>query len=1157
MRNFFFMVFCMVALLLPENLWAQTSKTSADGKTTVTLDAAGTTLTITCNATAAAELSMVSSTVAMFSLTAEAKAAITTIKFTGPITSSDLSALSNANGFTGVTTVDMGDAHIVKSGGSQVIPSTLTWYQSTAGITPQVGTIAVIGGTLYQLSVAKSWVNVYPDTPWTELIYNSVADMNADTSQPGNTYAKIPSYMYCQLTVTNESWSARTTETQENAKDPSFLESERDNHLNEFIAGQSIRFKYYFRKVEDSDKTTYPTGKWEQCTESDYMATTGTKYPNMTGVNLDNLLNDRGVVGDGMWTYVYYVKQGTRTWSAGQTSAPSTFKTSNIVYSDRYGHEYDEGFNSGDWVKMLNGYSYYQYQYSNAAADRHWNAVSPQPTSKTNISKDLCFATVADMEANTTAVEGDYAVVPKNILFWDGTNWIDPNTVTMVGDYGEMKFSYWNSSLTTAITSKYAEETISNQIFAGCTSLTSVDFKGGNVTGFHDTQVTTASNHGTLTVTIGKNVTKISSNAFKECYALKTVNFDTDYTEPTDPSKDILTGVIYPKELIIEGEAFLQATYLSGEVKIPNRVKSIGDKAFKLAGNNASVDGAAADEQFLITFERRRHKDDESVSMDYDVDLVIGEKAFEQCYKLKTISMPIRLTSMGNGAFENSGLEHFIIREDVEDARIKVIPQRAFLGSKLVNITIPRSITEIQQYAFTECTEIKKVIFQKQHVSEGQPQETLIIRSGAFSGGNEATALSDVYVEFSPSERLIICEYDAFSFTSLVGQTDTQNSHIARLHFPSADWDYYAGDWKKGLAFRQENLDAIKSGYTDDSKGYVGKGTNANINYERGTDNAGKAMHAEADKQYTPANGWQQFVWTSTDIDIVIPSGSFMRTYSTKTPKVIPTYALMENQNPPSGHTADEAMLKIYRISYFDSGYKGSSSRPTAPGEGDGTPTATATEVVRTVSNRKYIPSNSGFIMTADVDASYLVYLSDIPIEGAQYPYENNLDNINANLLYPSCIDDQPGLNVVTTSEGSYVSLTPTIPEPYYGDQPDYRLFGLWVKDPVSSSCFSRVRGNMPRDKAYLKLPASLFPYYDEGESGGGGISGASSSGSAPVMLSFQDPEGNTTDVRMINPDTFREVDINAFYTLQGVKLNGRPTQQGIYIHNGKKVVIK
>lgn len=31
----------------------------------------------------------------------------------------------------------------------------------------------------------------------------------------------------------------------------------------------------------------------------------------------------------------------------------------------------------------------------------------------------------------------------------------------------------------------------------------------------------------------------------------------------------------------------------------------------------------------------------------------------------------------------------------------------------------------------------------------------------------------------------------------------------------------------------------------------------------------------------------------------------------------------------------------------------------------------------------------------------------------------------------------------------------------------------------------------------------------------------------------------------------------NAYYSLDGRKLDGKPTQKGVYVHNGKKVVLK
>ena len=94
----------------------------------------------------------------------------------------------------------------------------------------------------------------------------------------------------------------------------------------------------------------------------------------------------------------------------------------------------------------------------------------------------------------------------------------------------------------------------------------------------------------------------------------------------------------------------------------------------------------------------------------------------------------------------------------------------------------------------------------------------------------------------------------------------------------------------------------------------------------------------------------------------------------------------------------------------------------------------------------------------------------------------------------------------------------------------------------------------MSRDKAYLKLNTNLFHYSNEGADASG--SGVPTTNNAPILMTFVDEGGETTDVRLVDPVTMTFVD-DCYYTLQGVKMNVRPTQAGIYIHNGKKIVIK
>ena len=61
---------------------------------------------------------------------------------------------------------------------------------------------------------------------------------------------------------------------------------------------------------------------------------------------------------------------------------------------------------------------------------------------------------------------------------------------------------------------------------------------------------------------------------------------------------------------------------------------------------------------------------------------------------------------------------------------------------------------------------------------------------------------------------------------------------------------------------------------------------------------------------------------------------------------------------------------------------------------------------------------------------------------------------------------------------------------------------------------------------------------------------------SAAPRIFVEEPNGNVTAITCINADG-EAVPAEGWYTLGGVKLQGAPTQKGVYINNGKKVVIK
>lgn len=71
-----------------------------------------------------------------------------------------------------------------------------------------------------------------------------------------------------------------------------------------------------------------------------------------------------------------------------------------------------------------------------------------------------------------------------------------------------------------------------------------------------------------------------------------------------------------------------------------------------------------------------------------------------------------------------------------------------------------------------------------------------------------------------------------------------------------------------------------------------------------------------------------------------------------------------------------------------------------------------------------------------------------------------------------------------------------------------------------------------------------------------GGITAGdlSSAQGAKIVLNFDDEEA--TAIENLNPAHASEGD-GSWFTLDGRRINGKPSQSGIYINNGKKVVIK
>ena len=108
----------------------------------------------------------------------------------------------------------------------------------------------------------------------------------------------------------------------------------------------------------------------------------------------------------------------------------------------------------------------------------------------------------------------------------------------------------------------------------------------------------------------------------------------------------------------------------------------------------------------------------------------IGEKAFKDCSRLTSLTLPVGITSIGYDAFAYcSGLTSLTL-----PAGITSIGEYAFYGcSGLTSLNLPAGITEIGEYAFSRCSGLTSLTL---------PAGITSIDKYAFSGCSRLTSLT-------------------------------------------------------------------------------------------------------------------------------------------------------------------------------------------------------------------------------------------------------------------------------------------------------------------------------------------------------------------------------------------------------------------------------
>ena len=217
-----------------------------------------------------------------------------------------------------------------------------------------------------------------------------------------------------------------------------------------------------------------------------------------------------------------------------------------------------------------------------------------------------------------------------------------------------------------------------------------------------------------IEVTLPEGLIKIGKRAFADCESLEKINFPSTLRIISDEAFFGCTNldVDLPENIKVGADAFKGTLWEKEEQRKREYTEGL---TFKLSYKNGGYVVSAVYEG-----------DSESVIIPEIYDdlpvVSIGDRAFDGCWGLESITIPDSVTSIGDSAFDGcSGLESITIPDSVTS-----IGDRAFDGcSSLESITIPDSVTSIGDRAFDGCSSLESITI---------PDSVTSIGEGAFAG---------------------------------------------------------------------------------------------------------------------------------------------------------------------------------------------------------------------------------------------------------------------------------------------------------------------------------------------------------------------------------------------------------------------------------------
>ena len=355
-----------------------------------------------------------------------------------------------------------------------------------------------------------------------------------------------------------------------------------------------------------------------------------------------------------------------------------------------------------------------------------------------------------------------------------------PNSVVSIG-YD----AFYGCSSLTSFTIPNRVTSIGNDAFNGCSGLTFINIPNA-ITSIGNAAFSGCS--GLTSIDIPNAVTSIGNAAFRGCSGLTSIiipNSVTSIGNAAFSGCSGLTSIIIPNSVTSIGNAAFSGCSGLTSITIPNSVTSIDSNAFNESGwYNAQPSGLLYLDNWLLGYKEIVPTGAIDIK---DETKGIANYAFYNCFGLTSITIPNSVVSIGYDAFYGcSSLTSFTIPN-----RVTSIGNDAFNGcSGLTSIIIPNSVTSIGNAAFSGCSGLTSIII---------PNSVTSIGNAAFSGcsgltsitiPNSVTSIGDYAFSRCSGLADVYCYVETLSSTSSDAfvNTDIGNS---TLHVSESTIDEY------------------------------------------------------------------------------------------------------------------------------------------------------------------------------------------------------------------------------------------------------------------------------------------------------------------------------------------------------------------------------